>query len=91
MKIRKSFFKKVDKKQCIELGQLCTVLMLVFFLYTHQKIYITVALIILLLNMIAPLIFYPLAAVWFTIAEKLSSIGSVIILSIIFFPFAEEV
>jgi len=35
--------------------------------------------------MIAPMIFYPFASAWFTIAEKLSLVGSVISLSIVFF------
>ena len=85
MKKLSLFFKKVDKKQCIEFGQLCVLLMLVLFLYSDKKIYITVALIILLVNMIVPKIFYPLASAWFTIAEKLSLIGSLISLSAVFF------
>lgn len=35
--------------------------------------------------MIAPKIFYPFASAWFTIAEKLSLVGSVISLSVVFF------
>jgi len=85
MKSSKSFFRKVDKKQCIEFGQLCALLMLVLFFNSNQKIFISIALIILVANMIVPVIFYPIAVLWFTIAEKLSEAGSVIILSIIFF------
>jgi hypothetical protein len=85
MKIGTSFFKKVDKKQCIDFGQLCVLVMLVIFLFTNQKIFISIALVLVLTNMVIPLIFYPLASAWFTLSEKLGEVSSVIILSIIFF------
>lgn len=77
--------KPISKKQCTEFGQVCVLAMLVLFLYFNQKIYIQTALIILLINLIAPVIFYPFAVVWFWLAEKISNVSSTIILSLIFF------
>jgi hypothetical protein len=85
MKIVTPFFKKADKKQCIEFGQLCVLLMLVIFLYSNHRIFISIALVLLLINMVIPLIFYPFASAWFTFAEKSNSLSSVVILSIVFF------
>ena len=77
--------KPISKKQCNEFGQVCILAMLVLFLYFNQKIYIQTALVLLLINLITPVIFYPFAFVWFWLAEKISNISSTIILSIIFF------
>ncbi len=76
---------KIEKKQCIEFGQLCAAVMLLLFFYFNQKIFIGIALIMLLLNLIVPLIFYPFAVVWFLLADKLSIVSSLVTLSVIFF------
>jgi hypothetical protein len=78
-------FHKISKKQCNEFGQVCALVLLVLFVYFNQKIYISIAVIVLLLNLTIPLIFYPFAIVWFWLAEKISTISSAILLSIIFF------
>ena len=76
---------KIEKKQCIEFGQLCAAVMLLLFFYFNQKIFIGIALIMLLLNLIVPLIFYPFAVVWFLLADKLRFVSSLVTLSVIFF------
>ena len=76
---------KIEKKQFIEFGQLCAAVMMLLFLHFNKKIYISIALTVLLLNLIVPIIFYPFAVAWFWLAEKISKISSVVILTIIFF------
>src|SRR5689334_614895 len=76
---------KIDEKRCVEFGQLCTAFMLLLFFYSHQKIFVSISLIILAINLISPLIFYPFAVAWFWLGNKLSFISSVTVLTIIFF------
>ena len=76
---------KIDKKRCIEFGQMCAAFMLLLFFYGHQKIFVSISLVILAINLINPLIFYPFAVAWFWLGNKLSYISSVTVLSIIFF------
>jgi len=85
MKAFRKFAAGITKKQCMEFGQAGTLAAIVCALYFKEHQFITAALILIIVTIIVPIIFYPVAVVWFGVSKLLSLINPAILLSIVFF------
>src|ERR1700751_1664259 len=85
MTTTKKFTAKITKKQCMEFGQVATLLVLVFALHYKNDNLIAAAFVLILVTIVLPIIFYPFAVVWFGLADLLSIVSPAIILAIVFF------
>jgi hypothetical protein len=75
----------INKKQSVEFG-LVTILVANFLaIYLKQSYFVIVAFLLTLITIIVPIVFYPFAAVWFWLSKILSSVGSRVLLTIVFF------
>ena len=81
----KELFSGITKQQSTEFGQVAILVALLLALYLQENYWVIVAFILTLLTIIAPILFYPLAVLWFGIAEILSRISSVMLMGIVFF------
>src|ERR1700712_5726881 len=79
------FSAKITKKQCMEFGQVATLVVLIFALHYKNNYWVTAAFVLTLITIVLPVIFYPFAIVWFGISELLSIVSPAILLTIIFF------
>jgi energy-coupling factor transporter transmembrane protein EcfT len=73
----------IDSKKVSDTGQALTLLCLVIFLFTSSRIFLMVALILLVINMVCPVV-RPAALVWFGLAEVLGFVVSRIVLTVVF-------
>jgi hypothetical protein len=85
MTTAKKFSVKITKKQCVEFGQVATLVVLIFALHYKNDHWVAAAFVLILFTIILPVIFYPFALVWFGLSELLSIVSPAIILTIIFF------
>ena len=85
MTAAKKFSGKITKKQCMEFGQVATLLVLVFALHYKIDNLVDAAFVLILVTIVLPIIFYPFAVVWFALSDLLSIVSPAIILAIIFF------
>lgn len=74
----------ITDKQVADTGMALTLLTLLLGFYTGRDFYFAIAVGVLLVNMLTPKVYYPMAIVWLWLAEKLSFISSSIILTGIF-------
>jgi len=77
--------KKVNKKQCMEFGQVITLVTLFFALRFINQHLVLAAFVLLLITVLMPIIFYPLAVLWFGLSCLLSKVGPPVLLTVIFF------
>jgi hypothetical protein len=85
MTAAKFFSAKITKKQCVEFGQVATLVVLIFALRYKNDHWVLAAFVLILMTIILPIIFYPFAIIWFGLFELLSIISPAILLTIIFF------
>jgi hypothetical protein len=85
MKAAKKFSSRITKKQCMEFGQVATLLALIFALHYKNDHLVAAAFVLILVTIVLPVIFYPFAVVWFGLSELLRIVSPAIILTIIFF------
>ncbi|MDR1924499.1 MAG: hypothetical protein LBQ66_08990 [Planctomycetaceae bacterium] len=74
----------IDSKKESDTGQALTLLCLIVFMVTFSRLFVTFALILLVVNMVCPVVFRPAAFVWFGLAEVLGMIVSRIVLTLVF-------
>ncbi|MEJ0081909.1 MAG: hypothetical protein WDM78_13395 [Puia sp.] len=84
MEIIKKIFKKVSRKQCSEFGQVAVLICIFLALYQKNDHYIRPAFLLLLITILFPYFFYPVAVCWFGLSTILGRISSFIILNILF-------
>ena len=84
MDIMKRIFKKVSGKQCSEFGQVAVLICIFLALYQKNDHYIPPAFLILVITILFPYFFYPVAVFWFGLSTILGKISSFIILSVLF-------
>lgn len=77
-------FAPVTKKQCTEFGQVAAGVLLLVALYRREWHFVSGAFIVLLVNMIAPVLFYPFAWSWFALAKILAEINMRVLLTLLF-------
>ena len=75
----------VEKKQTVEFGLVAVLVVCGFALWFNAKILILTAIILCLLTLIVPLIFYPFAVLWFGLSSILSRISSTLLLRLVYF------
>jgi hypothetical protein len=85
MDITQRIFKNVSRIQCSEFGQVAVLVFIFLSLYLKNDHFILPAFLILLITILFPYFFYPLAVIWFGLSTILGKISSFIILSILFF------
>ncbi|MDR1483438.1 MAG: hypothetical protein LBT09_01295 [Planctomycetaceae bacterium] len=76
--------KSITLKKANDTGQALVLLCLIIFLFTSCSVFVVAGLIILLVNMICPIVFKPVALLWFGLAEILGVFVSRIVLTIVF-------
>jgi len=77
--------KKIGKKQCMEFGQVAALVMLFLALHYKNEHFVSAAFVLLLITILLPILFYPLAILWFGLSELLGKVSPVILLTIVFF------
>jgi len=75
----------ITKKQCTEFGLVSILFAIFLALYMKQDNFVIVALILTLLTIIVPGIFFPFAICWFGLSKVLGAISSGIMMTIVFF------
>jgi len=76
---------KIPKKQTVEFGIVAILVVSIFAFWLNSKILILSAIVLCLLTLIVPIIFYPFAVLWFGLSSILSRITSAILLGLVFF------
>jgi fatty acid desaturase len=84
MKFIGQIFTKITRKQSAEFGQVAVLVSILFAIYYRNWHLATVSFWILLLTILIPGIFYPLAVIWFGLSKILSKISSLFILNLVF-------
>lgn len=74
----------ISRKECIDTGMALTLVALLLGFYTKKPVYFTVATGVLVLNMVFPRIYYPVAIGWFWLSDKLSIISSIVLLTLLY-------
>lgn len=77
--------KKLSKEQLVGSGMAFVLILLFVGLQFEKNIYIKIAFVCLLLNMIFPKVFYPFGVLWFSLSNLLGLVMPKVLLSIIFF------
>ncbi len=67
-------FKEGSLHQAKDTGMACILICLIGFLFGGQQVWIIAALFFLLLNMIRPQLYSPLAVIWFGLSHKLGGV-----------------
>ena len=83
--IKKRYFVNLKKEQLKDFGLIAAIVFIFLGLYFTTKGFFIVAIVIALLTVLLPSIFYPFAYLWFRFSKTLGNINSKIILAIIFF------
>jgi len=74
----------IEKKQTVEFGLVAILVVGCFALWINTKILILTSIILCLLTLIVPLIFFPFAVLWFGLSSILSRITSAILLGFVY-------
>lgn len=73
-----------NAKQSLDTALVLVLLLLIAGRYQTQWGFVTMAIVLLLIAMLVPRIFSPLATLWFDLAESLGKVGSLFLLSVLF-------
>ena len=74
-----------SKKQLIESGIVLVIIFLVIGYYSKNNLWLRLSVLLLFIDLILPVIFYPMAIFWFNLSEILGTWISKILLGIVFF------
>ena len=75
---------EINVDRARDTGMAVVLILLLLELFIGTGIYFKISIPVLILNMIAPQIFYPIAYIWFGLAQMLGTIVSKILLFVIF-------
>ena len=75
----------INKEQARDTGMAMVLICLLFTLFLHNRFFINLAIPLLIITMIFPELFRPLAKIWYGLAQVLGTIMSKVLLVIIFF------
>jgi uncharacterized membrane protein len=75
----------ISKKQSVEFGLVAILVTIFLAICFNQSNFVIAALVLTLITLIVPIVFNPFAAIWFWLSKIISSIGSRVLLTIIFF------
>ena len=82
---KSSFWLSASRDQARDTGMALTLVALIVFFVTREIRYVTLATAVLLLDMIWPSFFKPLAKVWFGLSHVLGTVMSKVLLTLVFF------
>jgi len=85
MIFKKTHFSSISKKQCLDTGMVMALIAVIVGLYTHKQVFQFLTIGILVINLLVPSFFYPLAVLWYGISKLLGSITSKFLLGIVFY------
>jgi len=75
----------IEKKQTVEFGLVAILVVCVFALWYNAKILILIAIVVCLITLILPLLFYPFAFLWFLFSGFLGKISTTILLGLVYY------
>lgn len=78
------FHVTVDKRKAYDTGLALVLILLLLELYAGNRLYLKIALPVLVVNMIFPLVFKPLAYLWFGLAQLMGTVASKVLLFIVY-------
>lgn len=88
MKGLKEYFPQtISKKQASDTGMAMVLILLLIGLFSGNDLYYKIAIGVLVVNMIAPMVYYPFAVFWLGFSTLLGTVVSKIILSIVYIVF----
>ena len=76
---------KLSIEQTKDSGMVITLILLLIGFITSDQSYIIYSLVVIIINMVFPKLFYPFALFWFGFSERLGNVMSKLILTLIFF------
>jgi polyferredoxin len=85
MILKNKHFNSISKKQCSETGMVMALIAIIIGLYSQRQSFQFLTIGILVINILVPSFFYPLALLWFGISKLLGSIVSKFLLGIVFY------
>lgn len=81
----KKILSSVTRTQCVEFGQVCVGVALCFALYLKESDLVIIALILTLVSIVVPRLFFPFAVLWFGLAKLLNTMSTTLIMTMVFF------
>ncbi len=75
---------ELTKKHHIEAGIVLGLILMIAGYFTNQAVYFKFAFATLIISLVIPVIFYPFTFLWFNLSQKLGSVTSVILMTIIY-------
>jgi len=78
------FPRTISIKQASDTGMAAVLLLLLIGLFSHNGFYYKIAIPVLIINMVFPMFYYPLAIIWLGLSQLLGTFASKIILTIIY-------
>ena len=85
MNFKIKHFSSLSKEQCTETGMVMAMIAVIVGLYMHKQIFQFLAIGILVINILVPSFFCPLALLWIGISKLLGSIVSKFLLGVVFY------
>lgn len=82
---KQSFWLSATREQAKDTGMALVLISLIVFFATREIRYVTIATLLLVLDMISPPLFKPAAKLWFGLSHVLGTVMSKVLLSIIFY------
>ena len=79
------FSTSITKDQAKDSGMAIILILLLIGFFTNKDLFYKIAILVLLMNMIFPMFYYPFAIIWFGLSNLLGTIVSKILLSAVFF------
>jgi DNA integrity scanning protein DisA with diadenylate cyclase activity len=84
MGAQKKIFPTITKLQTVEFAQVAVLVLIGFALYYKNHNLIIAALVVTLISLVVPKIFYPFAVGWFGLSKILSAVSSKILMAMVF-------
>jgi len=76
--------RKISKKEATDTGMAMTLIVLLLGYFTKNNLYYLAAIPVLVINMTFPMLFYPLAIIWFGLTALLGEVVSKVLLSVVY-------
>jgi ABC-type multidrug transport system fused ATPase/permease subunit len=81
----KEIFPKITEKQNTGFGLVTILVCCVLAYWQKERSLIVTAIILCLITMMIPVVFYPFASLWFGLSQVLNKFTSIVLLSLVFF------
>ena len=85
IKIKEALLGKFNNKQLVDAGMALTLVFLIIGILTGKEIFYKISVSVLVINMVAPKIFYPFALFWYNLSNVLGMIFPRILLTAVYF------